>query len=95
MTEIKSPVRLGHRGDTEKRFSTAPLSFVSAEGRRLQFQHGQECPLFDVDHPVFPLSTMVSLTISGALKDGSGEAVVTCDTARRVAECDSMPCGRV
>ena len=34
-----------------------------------QFWHGQGCPLFDVDHPAFPLPTTASPTLQGALKD--------------------------
>ena len=44
-----------------------------------QFWHGHRCPLFDVVHPAFPLPTMASPTLQGALKNGLGEAVVTCD----------------
>ena len=37
------------------------------------------CPLFDVVHPAFSMPTTASPTLQGALKDGFGEAVVTCD----------------
>ena len=37
------------------------------------------CPFFDVNHPAFPLPTTASPTLPGVLKDGFGEAVVTCD----------------
>ena len=47
--------------------------------RREQFWHGQGCPLFDVVYPAFPLPTMVSPTLQGALKGGFGEAVEACD----------------
>ena len=41
--------------------------------------HGRGCPLFDVVHPVFPLLTAASASFQGALKDGLGEAAVSCD----------------
>ena len=47
--------------------------------RREQFWHGQGCPLFDVVYPAFPLPTMVSPPLHGALKGGFGEAVEACD----------------
>ena len=34
---------------------------------------------FDVVHPAFPLLTMASPTLQGALKDDFGETVVACD----------------
>ena len=40
-----------------------------------QFWHGQECPLFDVVLPEYPLVTTASLTRQGAMKYGFGEAV--------------------
>ena len=40
---------------------------------------GAGCPLFDVVHPAFPLTTTASPTLQGATKDGFGEAVVACD----------------
>ena len=44
-----------------------------------QIWHGQGCPLFDVFHPAFPLPTMASPALQGALKDDFGEAVVVHD----------------
>ena len=49
------------------------------EALREQFWQGQGCPLFNVVHPAFPLPTTASPTLQGALNDGFGEAVVTCD----------------
>ena len=51
----------------------------SAGGPSEQFLHGQGCPLYDVDHPAFPLPTTASPTLQGALKDSFGEALVACD----------------
>ena len=51
----------------------------SAGGHCEQFWHEQESPLFGDVHPAFPLPTMASPTFQGALKGGSGEAVVACD----------------
>ena len=42
----------------------------SAGGHHEQFWHGQGCPLFNVDHPAFPLHTMALPILKGALKDG-------------------------
>ena len=39
----------------------------------------EACPLFDVIHPAFPLSTTASPTLQDALKDGLGEDFVACD----------------
>ena len=36
----------------------------------------QGCIFFDAVDPAFPLPTMLSPTLQGALKDGFGEAVV-------------------
>ena len=66
---------VGHEG----RFSRSPLPVLSAGGPCHQFWHWQGCPLLDVVHPAFPLPTTASPTLQGALKDGSGEAVVACD----------------
>ena len=73
------PRPLGSSGGHERRFSRDPLPFFSAGGPCEQFWHGQGCPLFDVVHPAFSLSTMASPTLKGALKDGFGEAVVASD----------------
>ena len=45
----------------------------------VSFWHEQGCPLFDVVHPAFPLTTTTSPTLQGVPKDGFGEAVVACD----------------
>ena len=55
----------GHAG----RFSKDPLPVFSAGGPRRQFWHGQGCPLFDVVHPAFTLSTTASPTLKDALKE--------------------------
>ena len=55
------------------------LSVFNAGGHCKQFWRGQECVLFDVVHPAFPLLTMASPTLQGALKDGFGEAVLVFD----------------
>ena len=44
-----------------------------------RFWHRQECPLFGVVHPAFPLPTKASPALQGALKDGFGKAVEACD----------------
>ena len=51
----------------------------SSGGPCEQLWHGQGCPLFDVVHPAFLVPTSASPTLQGSLKDGFGEAVVTCD----------------
>ena len=66
-------------GRHEELFSRDPVPVFSAEGHREQFWHGQECPLFHVVHPAFPLPTTVSPILQGAFKDGFGAAVVACD----------------
>ena len=43
------------------------------------FWHGKGCPLSDIVHPAFPLLTMALPNLQCALKDGFGDAVVTCD----------------
>ena len=65
----------GHEG----RFSRDSLPVFSAGGPCEQFWHCQGCPLFDVVHPAFHLPTTALPTLQGALKDGFGEAMVTCD----------------
>ena len=58
----------------------APLPVFSAGGHHEQFWHGQGHPLFDVVYPALPLlTTVVLLTLQGALKNGFGEAVAACD----------------
>ena len=51
----------------------------SAGGPCEQFRDGQGCPLFDDVHPAFPLPTTAPPTHQGALKDGFGGPVMTCD----------------
>ena len=74
-SSVQSLDRLGRRGD----MMDDPLPVFISEGPCEQFWHGQGCPLFDVVHPAFPLPTKALPTLEGALKDGFGEAVVTCD----------------
>ena len=66
-------------GGREERFSRDPLPVFSAGGFCEHFWHGQGRPLFDIVYSVFPLPTTASPILQGALKDGFGEAVVTCD----------------
>ena len=65
----------GHEG----RFSRNPLPVFSAGCPFEQFRYWQECPLFDVIHPAYPLSTTASPSLQDALKDGLGEAIMACD----------------
>ena len=51
---------------------------LSAGGLCEKFWHGHKCPVFDVVHPAFPLTTTVSPTLQDALKDGFGEPVAAC-----------------
>ena len=80
-SSVQSLDRLGRRGAHDRRFSgdSPQVFFFSARGPCEQFWREQGCPLFDVIHPEFPLLTMVSPTLQGALKNGFGEAVVACD----------------
>ena len=73
------PWLLGSSGGHEGRFGRDPLPVFSAGDHCEQVWHGQECPLFDVVHPAFPLATTASLTLQGVLEDGFGEPVVACD----------------
>ena len=73
------PRQIRSSGGHEGRLSSDPLPVFSAGGPCEQFWERQECPLFDIVHPAFPLPTTESLTLQGALKDGFGEAVVACD----------------
>ena len=59
--------------------SADSLPVFSAEGCCAQFWHRQECLLFDVVHPAFPLPTTASPTLKGALGDGLGRPVVALD----------------
>ena len=58
---------------------TDDSAFFSAGGHCEQFWHEQRCPFSDAVHPAFPLPTMASPALQGALRDGFGEAVVACD----------------
>ena len=51
----------------------------SAEGPCEQVWHRQGCPFFDDANPTFLLTTTMWSILQGSLKDGYGEAVVTCD----------------
>ena len=66
-------------GGHEGQFSRDPLQVFAAGGPCEQFWYGQMCPLFAVVHPAFPLLTMASPSLQGALKDGFGEAIMACD----------------
>ena len=68
-SSVQSTRPIGSSGGHEGRFSRDPLSIFSAGGHRGQFWHRQGRPLFDVVHPAFPLLTMASPTLPGALKD--------------------------
>ena len=46
---------------------------MSSSGR------GQGCPIIDVINPAFPLPTIASPILQGALKDGFGDSVVARD----------------
>ena len=76
--QVQSLDRLRHWGDMRDD-SADSLPVFSAGGPCEQFWHGQICPLFDVVHPAFPLPTTASPTLHSALRNGSGEAVTTCD----------------
>ena len=71
--------RTGGKMRHDRQFSRDPLPVFSAGGHCKQFWHWQGCPLFDLVHPAFLLSTTVSPTLQGAMKDGFGEAVGACD----------------
>ena len=73
------PLPIRSWGENEGRFSRGHPPVFSVEGPSEQFWHGQGCPLFDVVFPAFPLPIAVSPNLQDALKDGFGEAVVTCD----------------
>ena len=70
---------IGWSGGHEGPIRRDPLPAFPAGSPCEQFWHGQECPLFDVVHPAFPLLTTELPTFQGALKDGSGVAVAVCD----------------
>ena len=70
---------IGLLGGHEGWFSRDPLPDFSAGDPCEQFRHGQGCTVFDAFHPAFPLLTLVSPTLQGALKKGFGGAVLACD----------------
>ena len=78
-SSFQSLDRLGHRGD--RRDDSAELLFQSFPQEALlgSFGFSRDVSLFDVVHPAFPLPTMASPTLQGALKDGFGEDVLACD----------------
>ena len=47
----------------------------------MKLWHGQGCPLFDVVYTAFPLPITALPILQGALKDGSGKAVVARKTS--------------
>ena len=51
----------------------------SAGGPCEQFWQGQGCPLFHIVQPAFPLPATTLPILQSALRNGFGEAVVTCD----------------
>ena len=73
------PWPIGSSGGHDGRFSRDPPPVSSAGGPCEQLWHGQECPLFNVVLPAFPLPTTALPTLQGVLNDGFGEAVVACD----------------
>ena len=64
-----------HQGPVE----ISPLTDWVIGGTGGMIQRRQGCPLLDIVHQAFLLSTVVVPTLQGALKDGFGEAVVQCD----------------
>ena len=69
-SSVRSLDRFGRRGNMTEASVEVVFQSFSAGGHCKQFWHGQECPLFDAVHPAFPLPTMASPTLQGALKDG-------------------------
>ena len=76
---VLRPIGSWGRGGGGMRDDSAEALLQSQGGPCEQFWHGQGCPLMDVVHPAFPLSTMAPPTLHDALKDGFREAVVACD----------------
>ena len=65
------------------------LQFFFCRSHHQQFGHGQECPLFDVVRPAFPLPTTASSKQRQcAQKHGLEVAVV----ARDLSETGEIPC---
>ena len=81
------PRPTGSSGGHEGWFSRDPLPVFFAGGPCGQFWHGQGCPLFEIVRLAFPLLTMVSSTLQGALKNDFGEVVVVCDVPK---PCESL-----
>ena len=79
LDRLGPPGGRGGGGKHEGQVSRNPPPIFSTGGRWEQFWHGQGCPLFDVVHPAFPLPTTASPTLQGAIKDGSGEAILVCE----------------
>ena len=73
------PWLIGLSGGHKGQFSRDSPHVFSAGDHFEQLWHGQGCPLFDIFHPAFPLLTMASIPLQGALKDGFGEAVMAHD----------------
>ena len=79
-SSVQSLDRFGRRGDM--RNDSSEILFQSLLQEALvseQFSHSQGCPLFDIVYTAILLPTTASPILQGALKDGSGEAVVTYD----------------
>ena len=74
-----SPLTAWVVGGHEGLFSIDSLPIHSVGGHCEQLRRGQECPLFEVVHPGFPLPTRASFALKGTLKDGCGEAVMARD----------------
>ena len=75
---VQSLDRLGRREDM--RDDSADILFQSFLQEALVSSSGMARDLssLNVVHPAFPLLTTASSTLQGAMKDGFGEAVVTC-----------------
>ena len=58
---------------------SAEILFRSFLQLALANSSGMSTLFFDVVHPQFPLLTMASSILEGALKDGFGVAVMECD----------------
>ena len=84
MSSIQSRGRLDRReGGGDMRDGSAEVLIQSFLQEALVSSSGTGraygCPLFDVVHLAFPLPTLVSPTLRGALKDGFGKASVACN----------------
>ena len=78
-SSVQSLDQFGRRWDL--RDDSAEILFQSFLQEALvnRSRMGRDVHSFDVVHPAFPLSTMASSTLQGAMKDGFGEAVMACD----------------